>query len=245
MAGLAADAARLSPVVAYDRPWLGDLTGLDAVHLQCHIGADTISLARLGARVTGVDFSPAALAVARDLARACGIDANFVESELYAVPDVLGADFDLVYTGVGALNWLPDIAGWARVVAALLRPGGRVYVRDGHPMLYTLFDGVDDDVLRVTLPYFEGQELHWFNDQTYTDGPAIQHPGQYEWNHGLGEIVQAVIDAGLTVTALREHRELEWKGLPHMVEGDDGKFRLAEGTDRLPLMFTLEGRASG
>src|SRR4029077_12819164 len=112
LAGLAADRARLSPVVTYDRPWLGDLTGLDVVHVQCHIGHDTVSLARLGGRVTGVDFSPSALAVARDLATACGVDARFVESELYAVPDVLGPDFDLVYTGVGAINWLPDIAGW-------------------------------------------------------------------------------------------------------------------------------------
>ena len=87
------------------------------VHLQCHIGSDTLSLARLGGRMTGVDFSPSALAVARELAAAAGVDIRYVESELYAVPDVLGADFDLVYTGVGALNWLPDIAGWARVVA--------------------------------------------------------------------------------------------------------------------------------
>jgi SAM-dependent methyltransferase len=229
-------------VVTYDRPWLGDLTGLDAVHLQCHIGTDTISLARLGARMTGVDFSPGALDVARGLALEAGVDARFVESELYAVPEVLGPDFDLVYTGVGALNWLPDIAGWGRVVAALLRPGGRLYVRDGHPMMYTLFDGIDDDVLRVTMPYFEGQELHWFNDKTYTDGPAVAHPGQYEWNHALSEIVQSVINAGLTLTALREHRECEWKGLAHLVEGPDGKFRLAEGTDRLPLMFTLEAK---
>ena len=229
-------------MVAYDRPWLGDLTGLDAVHLQCHIGTDTLSLARLGARVTGVDFSPSALAVARGLARDCGIDANFVDSELYATPNVLGPDFDLVYTGVGALNWLPDIAGWGRVVASLLRPGGRLYVRDGHPMLYTLMDGIDDDVLRVTLPYFEGPEMHWVGEYTYTDGPPVAHPGQYEWNHGLGETVQAVIDAGLTVTALREHRELEWKGLSHLVEGDDGKFRLADDIDRLPMMFTLEAK---
>ena len=111
------------------------------VHLQCHIGTDTISLARLGGRVTGVDFSPGALAVARDLAVACGVEARFVESELYGVPEVLGPDFDLVYTGVGALCWLPDIAGWARVVAALLRPGGRLYVRDAHPILNTLHDG--------------------------------------------------------------------------------------------------------
>jgi SAM-dependent methyltransferase len=180
------------------------------------------------------------LEVGRDLATAAGVDVRFVESELYAVPEVLGAEFDLVYTGVGALIWLPDIAGWARVAAALLRPGGRLYVRDGHPMLYTLFDGVDDDVLRVTQPYFEGRPQRWFNEVTYTDGDPIASPEQYEWNHGLGETVQAVIDAGLRVTALREHTELEWQGLPQMVEGPDGKFRLPEMPERVPLMFTLE-----
>lgn len=240
--GLAADPERLSPVVTYDRPWLGDLSGLDVVHLQCHIGTDSLSLARLGGRVTGVDFSPSALAVARDLAAAAGVDARFVESELYAVPAVLGAEFDLVYTGVGALNWLPDIRGWARVVAGLLRPGGRLYVRDGHPMMNTLHDGIPDDVLRVTLPYFEGQVLHWFQETTYTDGPPVASPAMNEWNHALGEIVQAVIDAGLTVTALREHQECEWQAFPHLVEGADGKFRLSEGPERLPLMFTLEAR---
>jgi SAM-dependent methyltransferase len=246
LAGLAADRERLSPVVTYDRDRLGDLTGLDVVHVQCHIGTDTLSLARLGGRVTGVDFSPAALAVARNLAAAGGAEIRYVESELYAIPAVLGREFDLVYTGVGALNWLPDIAAWARVVAGLLRPGGRLYVRDGHPMLYTLYDDdVDDDVLLVTLPYFEGNAQRWVSAETYTDGPPVSSPEQYEWNHGIGETVQAVIDAGLVVTALREHTELEWKGLKQMVEGGDGKFRLPEMPERLPLMFTLEARAVG
>lgn len=244
LSGLAADPERLSPVVAFDAAWLGELTGLDVAHLQCHIGTDTISLARLGARTTGVDFSPQALAVARDLAGACGVDVRFVESELYTVPGVLGRDFDLVYTGVGALCWLPDIAGWARVVAGLLRPGGRLYVRDEHPMLSTLYDARDGDLLRVALPYFEGGPLRWEQEETYTDGPPVASPELFVWNHGLGEIVQAVLDAGMTVTALREHEECEWQALPRLVEAPDGRYRLPEGSDSVPLMFTLEARAS-
>jgi SAM-dependent methyltransferase len=242
LAGLAADPNAFSRVAAFDIAALGDLRGVEGVHLQCHIGTDTVSLARAGARMTGVDFSLQALAVARDLARACGVDVRFVESELYAVPEVLGRDFDLVYTGVGALCWLPDIAGWARVVAGLLRPGGRLYVRDAHPMLNAI-DDASDDVLRVTLPYFEGGPQRWVAEETYTDGPPVDSPESFEWNHGLGEIVQAVIDAGLTVTALREHRECEWQALPHMVPGADGRYRLATDPERLPLMFTLEARA--
>jgi SAM-dependent methyltransferase len=243
LAGLAADPNAFSRVAAYDLVALGDVRGVDGVHLQCHIGTDTVSLARAGARMTGVDFSPQALAVARDLALACGVDVRFVESELYAVSDVLGRDFDLVYTGVGALCWLPDIAGWARVVAGLLRPGGRLYVRDAHPMLNAIDDAAGDGGLRVTLPYFEGGPQRWVAAETYTDGPAIGSPESYEWNHGLGEIVQAVLDAGLTVTALREHRECEWQALPQMVRTADGRYRLPAGSDRLPLMFTLEARA--
>jgi SAM-dependent methyltransferase len=243
LSGLAADPHALSGVVAFDSPWLGDLHGLDAVHLQCHIGTDTVSLARLGARVTGVDFSPGALAVARDLASACAVEACFVESELYAVPDVLRADFDLVYTGVGALCWLPDISGWARVVAGLLRPGGRLYLRDAHPMLMTMEWGREDELLVVAEPYFEGKAEGWESAQTYTDGPDVDSPEMFQWHHGLGEIVQAVIEAGLSVTALREQAECEWQALSWMVEAGAGRYRLPEGAERLPLMFTLEAVA--
>jgi SAM-dependent methyltransferase len=242
VARFAEDPEFLSAVVRFDLPRLGDIAGLDGVHLQCHIGTDTVSLARLGARVTGVDFSPAALVAARDLAKSCGLDARFVESEVYAVPGALGADFDLVYTGVGALNWLPDISGWARVVAGLLRPGGRLYLRDAHPVLLTMDYRRSDDVLSIVEPYFEVETHHEVHERTYTDGPPVASPGQYQWNHGLGEIVQAVIGAGLTVTALREHQECEWQALDQMIAGDDGKFRLPEAPERLPLMFTLDAR---
>jgi SAM-dependent methyltransferase len=242
LAELAIDPERLSRVVARDVPYLGDLHGLDVVHVQCHIGTDTISLARLGGRVTGVDFSPSALAAGRDLAAAAGVGVRFVESELYAIPAVLGRDFDLVYTGVGAINWLPDIAGWARVVAGLLRAGGRLYIRDAHPMLMALDDERADDLLVVALPYFEGEPNRWDTPTTYVDKLPIAETVTYEWNHGLGEIVQAVVDAGLRITALREHAYCEWQALPALVEVDD-VWVLPEGRDRLPLMFTLEAKA--
>ena len=129
----------LSGVVRFDRPLLGDIAGQRAVHLQCHIGTDTISLARLGAEVTGLDFSAASLAEARKLASATGTAVEFVEGDVYDAAAVLGRGrFDLVYTGIGALCWLPDIDRWAGVVAELLAPGGRLFVREGHPMLWTL-----------------------------------------------------------------------------------------------------------
>lgn len=133
------DPGHLSDVVRFDLPRLGNVSGLDGVHLQCHIGTDTLSLHRLGARMTGVDLSGESLAHARDLARAHAADIDYVQADVYSAPEALaGRQFDLVYTGVGALCWLPDIVGWAQVVAQLLRPGGRLFVRDGHPVLNSL-----------------------------------------------------------------------------------------------------------
>src|SRR5437763_10498553 len=131
-----ADPGYLSDVVRFDRPRLGDLSGLRGLHLQCHIGTDTLSLARLGARMTGLDFSPAALTEARRLAAATGTDIDYVQSDVYDAPAALGdvPPFDFVFTGIGAICWLPDIRRWAGVVADLLRPGGRLLMREGHPV---------------------------------------------------------------------------------------------------------------
>ena len=241
LAGFVADSTRLSNVVRYDRARLGDIAGLDVLHLQCHIGTDTLSLARLGARsVTGLDFSPAALTTARSLAAQAGARIAYVESELYSAPAALhDARFDLVYTGVGAINWLPDIRAWARVVATSLRPGGRLFIRDGHPMLYTLDQQRTDQLLVVAQPYFEQQQpQRWEEAHTYTDGVALHNRVNFEWSHGLGEIVQAVIDAGLVVTQLIEHTEMPWRAFPWMVAaGED--WILPSGRERVPLMFTL------
>ena len=140
LARLIADPEARSNVIDYDAPHLGDLTGLDVLHLQCHIGTDTVSLSRLGARsITGLDFSVESLKVARRLAADCAIEATFIESDVYSAVSALGGKtFDVVYSSVGALNWLPNVKTWAEVVATLLKPGGRLYLRDAHPMLYTL-----------------------------------------------------------------------------------------------------------
>ena len=157
----ASDPGHLSEVVRFDLPLLGDIGGLRGVHLQCHIGTDTVSLARLGADMTGLDFSPASLAEARRIASLAGADVRFVEAEVYDAAGALGPEpFDLVYTGIGALCWLPDIARWARVVAGLLRPGGRLFIREGHPMLWALDDPRPDGLLAVEYPYFEREGAH-------------------------------------------------------------------------------------
>jgi SAM-dependent methyltransferase len=239
-----ADPEFLSDVVRFDLPRLGDVRGLRGVHLQCHIGTDTISLSRLGARMTGLDFSPAALAEARRLASAVGADVDFVQSDVYAAPEVLGrASYDLVFTGVGALCWLPDIRRWAGVVAALLKPGGRVFLREGHPMLWSLADPREDGLLVVEYPYFERQEPTVFDEGgTYVATDVeFEHNVTHEWNHGLGEVVTALLAEGFELTMLEEHDSVPWEALPgQMQQLPDTEWRLADRSWRLAHSYTLQ-----
>ncbi len=228
----------------FDLPLLGDIDGLRGVHLQCHIGTDTISLARLGASMTGLDFSPAALAQARDLARRTGADAEFVESDVYQAAAVLEpGSFDLVFTGIGALCWLPSVRRWAGVVASLLKPGGRLFIREGHPMLMTMADTRDDHLLVVESPYFERPEPEvWDQPGTYVQTETeFTHNVTHEWSHGLGETVTALLEEGLAVTGLVEHDSVPWNALPGMmVEIGGGEWRLADRPWRLAHTYTLQ-----
>lgn len=232
----------LSETVRFDLPLLGNIDGLNAVHLQCHIGTDTLSLARLGAKVCGLDYSAASLAEARALAQRCAAPIAYVESDVYAADKVLPAGtFDLVYTGIGALCWLPRIEPWARTVAALLKPGGRLFLRDGHPILMAVNED-HQDRLQLEYPYFEHEEpTVWHNDQTYVETEQrLSHTETHEWNHGLGEVISALLAHGLQLTALVEHQSIPWEALPgQMVKGDDGEYRLREQPARLPLSYTL------
>jgi SAM-dependent methyltransferase len=261
--GLLADPRRLSDVVEFDRPRLGDVAGLDVVHLQCHIGTDTLSLARLGARVTGVDLSGASLDEARTLAERAAADIEYVQSDVYAAPAALdGRRFDLVYTGIGAICWLPSIRRWARTVADLLRPGGRLLIRDGHPVLLSTLAmtvGAEHEDRRqqqwitgpggltpaLELPYFEQPEpLVWDDEYSYAGTDKVAQPRSMEWNHGLGEIVTAVLDAGLELTSLTEHDSAPWEALPGLMvpDGKAGEYRLRDRPERFPATFTLTAR---
>lgn len=239
---LIADPTRLSDVVRFDVPRLGDIAGLRAVHLQCHIGTDTISLGRLGARMTGLDFSGTSVAIAREIAQSAGIAADFVEADVYDAAEALGVNsFDLVYTGVGALVWLPDIRRWAEVVARLLRPGGRLFLREGHPVLWAL-DETRTDVIAFGYPYFEHTDpLRFDASETYVQTDAtFANAESREWNHGVGEIITAVLDAGLVLTMFTEHDSVPWDALPGQMVAADGEWRLAERRDRVPLSYTLQ-----
>jgi SAM-dependent methyltransferase len=242
----AEDRSYLSSGVRFDLPRLGDVPGLDGVHLQCHIGTDTVSLARLGARMVGVDFSQPALAEARRLAALADAPATFVAADLHEAPAVLGRGrFDLVFTGIGALNWLPDIRQWAQVVADLLRAGGRLFMREGHPVLWSLADARPDGLLVLEYPYFEHDEpIIWDEGGTYVETDHVfTSTVTHEWNHGLGEIVTAVLEVGLELTILEEHDSVPWEVLPGQMEDiGGGEWRLSDRPDRLPHTYTLQAR---
>lgn len=237
------DPEHISDVVRFDRPRLGNVAGLDVVHLQCHIGTDTLSLARLGAkRVTGLDFSPAALDAAAQLARECGAAIEFVESEVYDAVEELGAErFDLVYTGIGALCWLPDVRRWADVVAQLLRPGGRLFIREGHPVLQSLSDPREDELLVIEFPYFETAGVLFTQEWSYVahDEP-LSSPDSVIFNHGLAEVITAVMDAGLDLSSIEEHDSVPWNAVADaMVMDEFGEYRLRQIPARLPASYTL------
>jgi SAM-dependent methyltransferase len=244
-----ADPGYLSEVVRFDLPLLGSVDGLRGVHLQCHIGTDTLSLARLGARMTGLDFSRASVEKARELAAATGADVDFVEADVYDAADLLPEHaFDLVFTGVGALCWLPDIRRWAAVVARLLAPGGRVFLREGHPMLWALADPGPDGRLVVEHPYFERAEpTVWDEGGTYVETDVeFEHNVTHEWNHGIGEVVTALLDEGLQLTHLVEHDSVPWDPMPGLTERlPGGEWRLADRPWRLAHSYTLQAVRPG
>jgi SAM-dependent methyltransferase len=233
---------------------VGDVSGKSLLHLQCHFGMDTLNWARHGAKVTGLDFSQPAVEEARALAARIGItDATFVQSNLYDAREALAGEFDVVYTGIGALCWLHDIREWARIVAHFVKPGGFFYIYEGHPILWALDLDSDrpDHQLVITEPYFErDRPSEYIGEYTYTDGPALKNTRNYEWNHGIGEIVTALIDAGLRIDFLHEHREMAWQGLPWMVPSEPtttdtrhhrrASWRLPEDQrDHCPLMYSI------
>jgi SAM-dependent methyltransferase len=245
----AEDPSYLSHAVRFDVARLGAVTGLRGVHLQCHIGTDTVSLTRLGARMTGIDFSPVALAEARRLTSLASADVDFVESDVEAAADAAGAGiFDLIYTGNGALNWLPSIRRWAVTVSRLLRPGGRLFLHEEHPVLWSLNEEPPDGLLTIEYPYFERPEPTRFDDPgTYVTTDAVfTHDVTYEWNHGLGEIISALLDQGLALTALEEHDSVGWNALPGLMEQlPDAQWRLRDRPWRLPHSFTLQASKPG
>jgi SAM-dependent methyltransferase len=241
------DPGHVSHVIAFDRSRLNGglaLDGLDVCHLQCHIGTDTLSLLRLGAKsVTGLDFSPAALREAQWLFDQVGSQGRFVESDVFDALSTLRDSYDIVYASVGAINWINDIGRWMEVAAGLLKTGGSLYLRDTHPFFMSLdFERELGDPLKVRFDYFETQEPESLETtSSYTgDGRELTNKITHEWSHSISEIVGGALRAGLRIDAVHEDEFADWQAFPDMIEGEDGQFRMPPGTPRIPFYFILQ-----
>ena len=219
-----------------------DPAGLELLHLQCHLGTDTLSWARRGARVVGLDFSEPAIEAARTLAADTGLSdrAEFVHADVFDAAKALGGrTFDVVYTGIGALTWLPDVDRWASVASALVKPGGVLYLVEIHPFLWPF---ADNDEPELQFPYFgdvESTDAYG----SYTDRTLkTAHNHVFEHNWSIGSVVTAVIQAGLVVELVSEHEigmEQKW---PFMVRGRDGFWRMPGDRPSIPQMWSLRAR---
>lgn len=260
------DEHALSGVVEWDRQVLGDVYGLDMLHLQCHIGTDSVSWARLGANVVGLDLSPESLRIAEDMAARTGADIEFVCGDALEADRLVGRRFDIVYASVGILSWIPDVRQWARAATACLRPGGRLYLRDDHPVRSMLETGLDEQAGKggdYAAPGRAGGErpgsgsgLLWTGDYFATAAERIDSPYtytgdktpltatvSYQWTHGLGTIITALAEQGLRIERVDELDWLDWQPFPWMVLDADGRCRFPSGGPRVPLAYSILARA--
>lgn len=224
-----------------EREALGDVREHTLLHLQCNMGSDTLSWARLGATVTGVDISDAAVEQARVLAAETGLAARFLQSDIYALPDVLDEQFDIIIASYGALCWLPDLTRWAEIVAKYLRPGGTFLLVDMHPCSMTL-DAVSADglALRVNGSYFHtemprAEAVRGQPDEVAPDAPDTV----YIWHYSVGEVVTALAQAGLRIARLAEYPLAHYQQFPCLVRGDDGWWRWPSPENTLPMLFAV------
>lgn len=227
-----------------ERDELRDVSGKTLLHLQCHFGLDTLSWVRLGAIVTGVDFSPWAIARAEALSEELGIPARFVCTDVYDLPRVLSGEFDIVFTSYGVLCWLPDLSRWGQVIAQFLRPGGAFYMVEEHPFANVFGDDERAADLHVTYPYFHSAEpLVCETHGSYADRTAaVSQPVSYQWVHSLGGVVNALRRSGLVVEFIHEFPFCTYQKFPFMERGSDGWWRLKSHSNSIPLLFSLQAR---
>jgi SAM-dependent methyltransferase len=222
---------------------LGPVAGKRIAHLQCHFGLDTLILARHGALVTGLDFSPAAVEEARRLAQATGLAADFVCADVYDARSALAGDFDIAYVTWGTICWLPDLTAWAQVVASLLKPGGFLYFADAHPNMLVLEQRDGRLVPEYPIDTPADRPLLFDETATYTGDPTpLAATRTYQWIHSLSRLISALLGAGLALEFLHEHPTLPWPIFPICVPAAGGLYRLPDDIPAFPLAISLRAR---
>ncbi len=220
---------------------LGDVKGKTLLHLQCHFGLDTLSWAREGAMVTGVDFSSDAINLARGLAEKTGIDADFVQSNVYDLPKALDSKFDIVFTSYGVHCWLNDLNRWAEIVAHFLNPSGTFYIAEFHPFMW-MFDWDATDDFKFKRSYFHSDEPHEFEVDASYGGAQIEPQVDYEWAHGLGKVISAIVNAGLRIEFMHEFPKSPFQQFPFFKQRDDGYWYYENPDVQLPLVYSIRAK---
>jgi SAM-dependent methyltransferase len=229
-----------SSLLSVELEELGDVNGKSLLHLQCHFGMDTLSWARLGAKVTGVDFSDKAIALAKELSKEQNIPARFINANIYNIPNVLNEKFDIVFTSYGTICWLPDIVKWAQIISNSLKPGGTFYIIDGHPFGFLIDE--NKEPFKVGFNYFpEGRPVFFEEGGAYADPLAdLKHQASYQWDHPMSNIINALLDANLELEFLHEFPFSYHKIHPDMKERDDGYFEFQNLEFSVPMMFSIK-----
>ncbi len=220
---------------------LGNVSGKTLLHLQCHFGLDTLSWARLGATVTGVDFSDKAIELAQRLGHELSIESTFIRSDVYELPDILSEEFDIVFTSYGVLCWLPDVTEWGKIVASFVKPGGTFYMVEHHPFM-TMVDPMSATEPKLGFHYFHSDEplVEQPGTGTYADPNAAVHTPEYEWTHSLGDIINALVSRGLQIEFLHEFPFCDFQAFPFLKLDLDGWWRFRDESLQLPLLFSLK-----
>jgi SAM-dependent methyltransferase len=232
MEGFRAGQTSLKPI---ELALLGDVAGKSILHLQCHFGQDSLSLSRMGAKVTGVDLSDAAISKAQELTQELGLDARFICCDLYDLPNHLTEKFDLVFTSYGTIGWLPDLDRWAAVVAKYLKPGGKFVFVEFHPVVWMY----DNDFTHVAYSYFKAAPIEETETGTYADTQADFVTESVSWNHSIAEVLTALLAQDFRLTTFQEFNYSPYDCFSHTEKVEKGKYILKPFGDKVPLVYAL------
>ncbi len=217
---------------------IGDVNGKSLLHLQCHFGLDTMSWSRLGANVTGVDFSDEAIRVAQAINDELNLGTRFICSNVYDLSDHLTEQFDIVFTSYGVIGWLPDLDKWAEIINNHLKPGGVFYMAEFHPVVWMF----DDDFKGFAYSYFNRQVIEIDQQSTYADKEADFNQKEYSWNHPLSEVIQALLGKGLQIELLNEYDFSPYNCFQNMIEKEEGHFYIKGFEHNLPMVYSIRAR---
>ncbi len=221
-----------------EKKLLGKVKGKTILHLQCHFGMDTISLSRLGAVATGVDFSEKAIATAIELAAACGEETKFILSDVYDLPTKLKKRFDIVFTSFGVIGWLPDLDKWAKVIRHFLKPGGRLVFAEFHPVVWMF----DNHFKKIEYSYFNRETIKELEKGTYADKQAPLHLESITWNHSLGEVMQSLLDNKMEIVDFREYDYSPYNCFNDTIEVAPQKFCIKRLQNKIPMVYSIVGK---